>query len=179
MTNANRIKLHERRSRALTLRIGGATFREIADQLGLSSPGNAHRDVRSAMAEIIPLPAREALMVELARLDAIVAAIWPAVTAGDLKACKVMLQCLARRAAYLGLDQPSRTRVELAEDELATHRPDTEESYELALAALNEILGPPPGNEPSNDLDGQPAGDAQAHRAAAAKTAKASRRKPR
>lgn len=60
----------------------------------------------------MPIPAREALLVELARLDAILRALWPAVLTGDVPACRTALACLDRRAKYLGLDSPARLIVE-------------------------------------------------------------------
>lgn len=147
------IKLAERRARALELRVSGKTFREIARELKLASPGNAYREVQAALEEIVREPVREALVLELARLDAVLGAVWHAAMDGDHRSARLVLMCLQRRAAFLGLDCPARSIIAVADERRPEYR-DAEEDYKTALAALNEILGPPieaNSNPASND----------------------------
>ena len=54
---------------------------------------------------------RQTLDLELARLDALQAAYWPAAIAGDLVAASFVLKLISRRCAILGFDR--------AEDDLS------------------------------------------------------------
>lgn len=51
-TSPRMIAALDRRIAALDMRRKGASFREIAGALGLSSPGNAYRMVRDELAEL-------------------------------------------------------------------------------------------------------------------------------
>ncbi len=103
--SARKITFVERAARALTLRRNGATYDEIAQSLGLSHRSNARRLVESAISEIIREPAEEVRALELARMDAIHAALWPAASTGHLPSIDRLLRVCERRARLLGLDR--------------------------------------------------------------------------
>lgn len=58
-----------RDAEAANLRAKGATFQEIADQLGFGDRSTARQSVYRAIADVIREPAEEVLKVELERLD--------------------------------------------------------------------------------------------------------------
>jgi hypothetical protein len=102
------VMAHERHLRALELRKAGATYRVIAEQLGYADPKGAHKAVASALKATLREPAAELRELELTRLDAMLLALWPEVSAGGEKAVDRALKIMERRARLLGLDAPTR-----------------------------------------------------------------------
>ncbi|MFF4644978.1 hypothetical protein [Streptomyces sp. NPDC001389] len=104
----------ERRAKAIRLKIDGASYTEIAEQLGYSSRGSACSDVRRALEKHV---IEEGLAVEawreleLARLDLLQKAIWPEATEGNPRAIETALKILDRRAKLLGLDSAIKLEV--------------------------------------------------------------------
>lgn len=103
----------ERQREVAKFRLRGVTDqRHIAAQLGVSQPtisrDFAELDVHfqaEADADI-----RAAKGIDLARLDAMIDAIWSEAMKGDAKTWHIdrILKCLERRAALLGLDAPQK-----------------------------------------------------------------------
>ncbi len=101
-----------RRTRALELRLGGASYDEIAREVGYASKGTAHKVISQA------LNAREAdsldflRRVEQGRLDALQDALWDAAMAGDVSAAMASLRVIDARCRLLGLHElvPGRSR---------------------------------------------------------------------
>lgn len=102
-----RIDAAERRAKALDLRKAGATYDQIAQQLGFSNRGNAQRAVQTALKEITADGARDVLTLELERLDAMLLGLWQQARKGNLGAVDRALRIQDRRARYLGLDNMS------------------------------------------------------------------------
>ena len=100
----------ERRGQALALRRGGATYRIIARQLGVSVEV-AYADVQAELAALRTLTAEDAEVVrdlELRRLDDYVLALSARAKQGDVAAITTLLRVQERRSRYLGLDAPER-----------------------------------------------------------------------
>jgi hypothetical protein len=106
------IEAAERRARALELKKAGATYDQIATQLGYSDKSGAYRAVQNALSEITAEPAKAVLRLELERLDAMLLALWPKARKGDGAAIDRVLRIQERRTRYLGLDSPQRISVE-------------------------------------------------------------------
>lgn len=101
-----------RRVAALELRLAGRPYREIADCLGYTSVSGAFAAVEKALHEHAAVPADDLLYLELARLDALLAAYWPRATADhDLQAATFVVNVIHRRAKLLGLEAPRRVDV--------------------------------------------------------------------
>jgi ribosomal protein S7 len=103
--DTKRVVMAEKRRRALQLRIGGATFEQIATQIGY--PGQRHRAykiVNEAIREIYREPAEELVQIECARLDAMLLGLWTRARSGEERAIASVIKIMDRRAAYLGLD---------------------------------------------------------------------------
>jgi hypothetical protein len=94
--------------RALSLRLGGATYEQIARQLGYSNRGGAYNLVHQALKAMLREPAEQVRELEVARLDTMVLAYTPAMLRGDVKAGGMLLHVMERRARLLGLDAPVR-----------------------------------------------------------------------
>ena len=111
--NPAKITQAERRRQALELRKAGATYEQIAAELGIKSKRAAWGIVQTALAEITHEPAQQVLDLELARLDAMLVGLWSTARKGNHGSVDRVLRIMDRRARYLGLDaQPEQTTVD-------------------------------------------------------------------
>jgi hypothetical protein len=105
-----RVSRSERATRALDLRKAGTTYREIGRELGCSEQ-RAHQIVTEELQRLNARrgeAAAEVCRLELERLDAMLAGLWPKAKKGDARAVEKVLAVMARRAKLLGLDAPER-----------------------------------------------------------------------
>jgi hypothetical protein len=105
---SRRVQAHARQLQALELRKAGATYQAIAEQLGYAHAKGAYKAVASALKLTLREPADGLRELEVARLDAMLLALWRRVQSGDEKAVDRALRIMERRARLLGLDAPSR-----------------------------------------------------------------------
>lgn len=108
---AREIEREERRARVIALKRAGASFRAIAEQLGISV-STAYSDYRTAVERLIPVEDLEAArQLELDRLDRIHMAHWPAAIDPNhpetYDAVRAVLNVSDRRAKLMGMDKPS------------------------------------------------------------------------
>lgn len=107
----------ERMLLAMELRKKGLRYHEIATELHVSE-SQAYQDVQERLADIrakYPEAAEAVRTMELDRLDRWLTKLQPAVDEGDPRAIEVALKIQARRAAYLGLDEPAKHDVSVHE----------------------------------------------------------------
>ncbi len=97
-----------RKAKAVELAVEGHTYDAIAKQVGFSNRGTAYRVVRKALDEQIAENVDELRATEVARLDALQAAVWPAAMAGDLEAVRQVTALIQKRARLLGLHPTGR-----------------------------------------------------------------------
>jgi hypothetical protein len=95
----------ERANVALGLRRGGASYEQIGKHLGCRK-SDAYKIVKRAIDAIPREAAEDVRLMELARLDVMMATLWPLAAKGDGAAIERMLRIMKRRAEYLGLDEP-------------------------------------------------------------------------
>ena len=101
-------KRRDRAAKALELRILGASYRQIAAQVGISER-TAYLDVQDELARLDKLihgKAERLRDLEARRLDHYQLALAPGIRAGDPRAVLAGVRCLERRAKLLGLDAP-------------------------------------------------------------------------
>jgi hypothetical protein len=101
-------------AQALELRKAGASYDQIARQLGYTAKGAAHKAVTRALKATMAsmtLNADEYRQLAADRLDAMLLGVWQAATRGDPQAISAVLRIEERRANMLGLDAPKRTEV--------------------------------------------------------------------
>jgi hypothetical protein len=108
-----------RRAKALELHLAGATYDAIAQAVGYSDRGHAHKAVQTALTDLgRPPPPDEVLATEIARLDAMLTGLWGKARRGDVQAIDRVLKIQERRAALRqlsGADAPEKVVTALDE----------------------------------------------------------------
>ena len=103
-----RIAAAERQARAIELRKAGLGYAAIARQLGYGGPSGAYGAIMTALRALTREPAQELRELELARLDDLLLGLWADARKGNVAKIDRVLKIMARRAALLGLDAPTR-----------------------------------------------------------------------
>jgi len=88
---------------ALQLRASGATYKQIAEVLGLPNLMAAYRLVTQEVDNAIRESAQEILELELTRLDRLQMAVWADAINGHVQAIDRVLKIMEQRARLLGL----------------------------------------------------------------------------
>lgn len=101
--DARKIEHAHKALEALELRKKGFSYQRIAEALGFSDRSGAFYCIRDAIAAITQEAAEEVRVLELTRLDDLLASHWDNAQT-DPKAGEFVLKIMARRAKYLGLD---------------------------------------------------------------------------
>lgn len=97
----------------LELAKSGATFRQIAQQLGYSGAGAAYNAFQTALRDARRPSADEALGIMLDRFDGWLFALATKARAGDVGAIGLSLNIEAQRARLLGLNAPVAARLDI------------------------------------------------------------------
>lgn len=151
-SRAQRTETAVRRSRAVNMKLAGADYQTIADQLGYASRGAAHTDITRALEASLAQQARDVevwrheLLLSLNRLKA---ALWPAAIQGEVKAAEAALKVIDRICKLTGADAPQRVEVL------------TMGAVEAEIARLSAELGEPSGGVPSEQAGGGLLGGAE------------------
>lgn len=112
--DVSRLRSEEKARKALSLRLSGLDFDKIAAKVGYTNRSGAWKAVNNLLAERrheSEQEAKELLVVELDRVDAMLVAVWDSALKGNLQAVDRVIKLLERRAKYLGLDAPARSEV--------------------------------------------------------------------
>ena len=109
------IERAEKERRAMELRQAGATFDQIATEMGLANRGVAHKIVQRGLTRWMHESDEELRAVELACTEAVIARLWPLIDQRDpdLKAIDVYLRVADYRAKLAGLYAAKKTVVGL------------------------------------------------------------------
>jgi len=142
--NVARLKNEEQ---AIALRIAGCSYKEIAEQLGLSC-GGAHKTVMRVLEKDAAKTAEDAerlRQMELMRLDRMLLGLWTQAKAGNQGAVDRVLRIMERRSKYLGLDAPVRRELSGPEGGPIQHEYDfshlSDAELDAALAAAEAAEG--------------------------------------
>jgi hypothetical protein len=119
-SGAKAISAEQRSQRAVQLRLRGYSLADVAQELGYADPSGAFRAVMRGLKADLPDARRDELRaLEVARLDALMAAHWQAATDGrNEKSSAIVLRCVAQRARLLGLDAPQHVDLSVREGEV-------------------------------------------------------------
>jgi hypothetical protein len=145
-----------RRHEALKLKIAGATYEQIALQMGVSK-ATAYYDVHEALGEYDEEMRKLAPRVRdliLRQVDAVQINMWPAMQRGDTKAAGVVLRCIDTRARVTGTYAPAK----VAFTDPSGNRPFQALTREQIVEKLRQYVEQE--QEDSNDVDGSGGSDA-------------------
>ena len=113
---AKMIQVAQRRARAVEMRLGKATYDQIAAVLGYSSRAAVAVDIKRAFEQAVSERDKNVDLLrqeELAALDRLQLSIWPMATKGDLGAIDRILKIIDKRCKLLGLDPSISMNVEV------------------------------------------------------------------
>jgi hypothetical protein len=142
-------------SRALSLRIKGMSYEQIASTVGCSV-SKAYNDVKSALEKIeaeCAEKAEEVRRIELTRIDSWLKALQPGIDAGEPRPIETALRLSERRSKLLGLDAPSKQEVS-GPDGGAIPIEDARNLLAARLAAVAEKPEPSATEADSDDSAG-------------------------
>ena len=126
----NRILREDKATRIFKMRCKGWAVSDIACEMGLQ-PSQVSSILTNALKEYKAYTAAEAdncRQYELARLDAMLLSLQPAIDSGDVSAINAGVKLIERRCKLLGLDAPAKIDV--------TESPNTALAREKLLALL-------------------------------------------
>ena len=109
-SDKGRLRAEEQRLKAVQLRLAGATYEQIGQQLGCTRP-NAYYLVSTALARTKARTedtVEEMRALDLGRMDAMLLGIWQQAAQGNLFVIDRVLKILERRAKLMGLDAPTK-----------------------------------------------------------------------
>lgn len=125
-SKAQRAAAARKRAEATQLRIAGVDWATIADRVGYASPGAACTAVGEALKANLREQDQnvdELRALGVAKVNRLQAAFWTeAVVKKDIKAAKVVLECIRQEARFQGTEAPTRVNLEaqrLADEILA------------------------------------------------------------
>lgn len=127
----------ERQRQGLELRKAGATYQQIADQLGYKHASSASKAVKKALDSLVTESADDLRVIEVARLNHMMLAIWDRIQGGDLKAIDRGLRIQQRMSELMGLDAPSKSETV----NVQTHVVTIEGDKDAYIRALQEARG--------------------------------------
>jgi len=104
-------QLQQKRERAIRLRTMGATYDQIAKELGYANKGGAYKAVKAGLHEAIVESAMEMRVVQNDKLDLLLSRCLTAFMSGDLDQVKNILAIEKRRADLWGLDASKQVAV--------------------------------------------------------------------
>ena len=113
-----------RKCRAIQLKLQGLTYQQIADELGYTSRGTVYKIIKTAQATQLTDAVEEHLDIEVSRLNALQAAVWPAAMSGDLRALVVAARIIEARCRLLGLIGPATKRTACQQPQTLVLRDD-------------------------------------------------------
>ncbi len=113
-----------RKCRAIQLKLQGLTYQQIADELGYTSRGTVYKIIKTAQATQLTGAVEEHLDIEVSRLNALQAAVWPAAMSGDLRALVVAARIIDARCRLLGLIGPATKRTACQQPQTLVLRDD-------------------------------------------------------
>lgn len=96
----------EKQHQALQMVKAGYTLAEIAKKLGYAGKQGASEIIKTALQQLVHVPAEEVRQLQLARLDLWLTKLEKKINKGDPKAIQTALRIEERRARLMGLDAP-------------------------------------------------------------------------
>lgn len=111
---SKQVEIAERRKEALSLRLAGVGYKEIAEVLDVSV-STAHGDIQAALHDIPKAEADQLRQEEAMRLDRLQRTVWPEAIKGRPEMIDRAIRIIDRRARLFGLDAPTAVAVSSAD----------------------------------------------------------------
>lgn len=131
-------------ARALDMRLSGATYSQIASEIGYKNADNAHAAVQRAIHDMHLEPVIDRIKLAVTRYETMMAALWPNVLNGDLGAIQQARALQDSLNKLEGLNTPDRVSVTMTVDERARRLVDggfvdnISEAREIVLQAIEQ-----------------------------------------
>lgn len=114
-----------RRARAVELRARGLTYEQVAQEVGYTSRATAYNAISEAL-EVRQAEGVEQLRrLELDRLDAVHASVWPQAMDGHVPSVMALLRVMELRTRLLGLQAPADRKRKTEDSWPSCHGPAT------------------------------------------------------
>lgn len=139
LSNPTDAELAIKYGKVLDLRKHGVPFDAIAKALGYSGKGAAYNAYNAAIKSVRTEPSKEALQLELERLDMYLYNLRNKINAGDEKAINTALKIGERRAKLLGLDDFERRMAEVAERKVIVDEAQALMMAKMLSDTLNQL----------------------------------------
>lgn len=94
----------EKSKRAISLKLAGASYKEIAENLGYADPSGAQKVVSRGLRKSLQENAAELRRIHYSRLEHMLMIIWPDVNVGDAKSMNTALNVMDRMEKLYGLN---------------------------------------------------------------------------
>ena len=94
----------EKQKRAIALKLAGASYKSIAENLGYADSSGAHKAVSRGLKASLQENAGELRKIHYGRLEHMLMLVWPQVNTGDLSAVNTGLSIMDRMEKLYGLN---------------------------------------------------------------------------
>jgi hypothetical protein len=132
-----RMSSREKQKRAMALKLAGASYAQIAENIGYADASGAHKAVARGMKSSLQENAGELRKIHYGRLEHMLMLVWPAVNQGDSRAVNSALQVMDRMERLYGLNEAQRVDITGGTRETIIVADGEKEAY---IKALKEAI---------------------------------------
>ena len=132
-----RMSSKEKQKRAMALKLAGASYAQIADNLGYADSSGAYKAVSRGMKNALQESAGDLRKIHYGRLEHMLMLVWPAVNQGDSRAVNSALQVMDRMERLYGLNQAQKVDITAGARETIIVADGEKEAY---IKALKEAI---------------------------------------
>lgn len=136
-----KMNIGEKTRRAMALKIAGASYAAIAQQLGYSDPSSARKAVMRGMKYSLQENSAELRKIHYGRLEHMLMLLWPDVNQKDLPSMNAALAVMDRMERLYGLNAAERIEVSAGRETIILADGDKDD-YIKALQEAGERLAP-------------------------------------
>ena len=132
-----RMSSKEKQKRAMALKLAGASYAQIADNLGYADSSGAYKAVSRGMKNALQESAGDLRKIHYGRLEHMLMLVWPAVNQGDSRAVNSALQVMDRMERLYGLNEAQKVDITAGARETIIVADGEKEAY---IKALKEAI---------------------------------------
>ena len=146
-----RITIMRRQIQAFELRLAGATFQQIADQMNYKSRQAAYNAYKAGLETIIKEPAEEARLTHRERLERLFLSYYPLAKRGELGAGNMCIKILQEVAKIEGHYAPAQLEIDWRKEAEQLGLPASELFEELVADIMEKMNGVESESDGSGD----------------------------